>query len=289
MVVARSAGILDLGWDGPAVRREKRRAELAEQRTADQAEAARLQSDFFGEVSHELRTPLTSILGYLAIIDENEADGLSEAGHSQLQTVGRNARRLDGLVQELLLVTHLRSGSFSVQPEIVDIGEIVRQERMDLEPVAAKAGIALSCRVDPVRPLHADPARLTQMLANLVSNAIKFTPEGGHVDVAVREQGRQCLIEVTDNGVGIDRREREKLFERFYRGETARNDRVQGVGLGLAITKAIVEAHDGTIEIDSEPGVGSTFRVRLPLPALAAEASKGAPAMEPAAPEHVAA
>jgi PAS domain S-box-containing protein len=230
-----------------------------------EAEGERLKSEFFSLVSHELRTPLTSIVGYVQLLTDFEDESLSGRGREFLEIIRRNAERLDGLVQDVLFAAQSEASAFTVVPTVVDARRLADRCRREAETAAETAGVALSWEIGPVRPFGGDPDRLTQVLRNLISNAIKFTPEGGRVDVRVFAERGCCVLEVSDTGQGIEPEERDLLFERFYRSEAAMKDHVKGAGLGLAIVKAIVDAHGGTIDFESELGQGSTFRVSLPM------------------------
>ncbi len=228
-------------------------------------EAERLKSEFFGLVSHELRTPLTSIVGYADVLSEVEGEQFSAEGSRYLAIVKRNSERLDRLVQDLLLVGQVGSGTFDIRVGAVDI-EAVARECVELsQPAAIEAGVELSVESKGVRAFSGDQGRLSQVLDNLVSNALKFTPPRGRVVVRVRERDETCVLDVEDTGLGIGPEEIEHLFDRFYRGRQANDGQIKGIGLGLAITKAIVEAHGGEIEVESDPGRGSNFRVHLPI------------------------
>jgi PAS domain S-box-containing protein len=230
--------------------------------------AEELKSQFFALVSHELRTPLTSIVGYAEMVDEIEGSSLSPEGQQYMGIIRRSAEKLDRLVQDLLLVAQVEAGTFAVELEPVDLVPVVRDCINGSLPAAEDAGISLSHDLEEVPMLMADPSRLGQVLDNLVSNAIKFTGGGGGgtVAVRVRSEGHRCAIEVSDSGVGIGPNELEHLFDRFYRATEARKGHYSGAGLGLAISKAIVDAHEGEIQVTTHPGQGSTFRVLLPVP-----------------------
>lgn len=228
--------------------------------------AEELKSQFFALVSHELRTPLTSIVGYAEMVDEIEGSHLSPEGREYMGIIRRSAEKLDRLVQDLLLVAQVEAGTFAVELEPVDLVPVVRDCVEGSRPAADDAGILLSTEAAEVPTLMADSSRLGQVIDNLVSNAIKFTVGGGTVAVRVRDEGDRCAIEVSDSGVGIGPNELEHLFDRFYRAQEARKGHYSGAGLGLAISKAIVDAHEGEIQVTSEPGQGSTFRVLLPVP-----------------------
>jgi signal transduction histidine kinase len=225
-------------------------------------EADRLKDEFVALISHDLRTPLTSITGYVELALE---DDLSDEVRGFLDVVARNAERLLGLVNDLLFVARLQAGEMSIERAEVDLADVVRDAVHALEPRAAAKRIILTCTVDSVPALRADGGRVLQVLDNLVSNAVKFTPEGGSVHVSV-VRGSGCVaIEVTDSGIGIAPEDQRRLFERFYRAEDAVERQVPGTGLGLYISRAIAEAHEGRLTVRSELGRGSTFRLELPL------------------------
>jgi signal transduction histidine kinase len=230
--------------------------------TADR-EAARLKDQFVGLVSHELRTPLTAVLGYVELLLD-ETEELTEDQREYLQIIDRNARRQLRLVSDLLLTAQMDAGTFSISPQPVDLATIAAASLATAAPAAAAAGITLESDLAPTSA-HADPLRLGQAVDNLVANALKFTDRGGTVRLVVRPQadggGR---LAVSDTGIGIPPDELTHLTERFYRASTATRRAVPGVGLGLAITRAVVEAHGGHVGVTSAVGEGTTFTVTLP-------------------------
>jgi signal transduction histidine kinase len=216
--------------------------------------------EFVANVSHEFRTPLTSILGYVELILD-DPNSLDPKYRKQLDIVRRNAERLLALVSDLLSV---RSGQIAIQPHIVDVTELVRGSVASAEPRAAKAGIRLSVDVPPTLRARVDSSRISQVLDNLVSNAIKYSPDGGDVVVSAWEDEGHVYCKVSDTGMGIPHEEQSGVFTKFFRAGGVRNSTIPGVGLGLPISKAIVEAHGGTITLQSEPGQGTTFTVKVP-------------------------
>lgn len=227
-------------------------------------EAARLKDDFVGTVSHELRTPLSSVLGYLELARDDEA-GLSDTQAHYLAVADRNARRLLALVGDLLFVAQVDAGRFPLELERVDVGRIIASSAESARPAASAAGVAIAFEA-PERTLvaRADGMRLGQAIDNLLSNAIKFTPAEGTVTISLVRRGDELRISISDTGVGIPADEMERLFSRFFRSTTSTRQAVQGVGLGLNITRAIVDAHGGRIEASSVDGVGTTFEIWIP-------------------------
>jgi signal transduction histidine kinase len=228
-------------------------------------ESDRLKDEFVALISHDLRTPLTSIIGYLELtLDDGN---LNEAQRRYLEIVDRNADRLLQLVNDLLFVARLEAGQLDLHPHELDLVSVVRQSVAEAEPRAAAKGIALSCKAEgPVR-VRADKGRMYQLLDNLVSNAIKFTPEGGDVRVSVGPANGVVRLEVADTGIGIAPSEQDRLFQRFFRASTANEQQIPGTGLGLYIARAIVEAHGGSISVQSKPGAGTSFRIEMPVEA----------------------
>ena len=228
-------------------------------------ELDRLKDEFVALVSHELRTPLTSIRGYLELVLDGEAGDVSDEQRQFLGVVERNADRLLALVGDLLFLAQIEAGKLSLEVGAVDLGAVASESIDAARPLADDKDITLSLAIGPVPLLAGDGARIGQLVDNLVSNAIKFTPEGGRVDVRARARNGTAVIEVRDSGIGIPVDEQERLFERFFRSSNAAERQIPGTGLGLAISKAIVEAHGGKIAVKSEVDVGTTFKVSLPV------------------------
>jgi signal transduction histidine kinase len=226
-------------------------------------ELDRLKDEFISMFSHELRTPLASILGYVEILREEGVTG-PDAGHCA-EVIERNAQRLLRLVGDLQVLSQIESGKMPMEFRSADLADLAACAVEEMRPEAQRKHIELALSAAGLPHVAVDPARITQLLGNLLSNAVKFTPDGGRVEVRLRKDGDQLELAVADTGVGIPAADLERIFERFYRTAIARRQAIQGTGLGLTITKAIVEAHHGTIAVDSEEGRGSTFTVRLPL------------------------
>ncbi len=226
-------------------------------------ELDRMKDDFVASVSHELRTPLTSIRGYLELVRE---DGdLDEEQERMLGIVDRNADRLLGLVSDLLFMAQVDAGKLTLELEPVQLAYAAVESVEAAAPRAEASKIELHLDVEDGLVVRGDRMRLAQVFDNLISNAIKFTPAGGRVDVRVSRAAETAVISVLDTGVGISDDEQVQLFERFFRTSSATRAAVQGTGLGLAIVRAIIESHGGTVDVESSVGEGTTFVVRLPL------------------------
>ncbi len=232
-------------------------------------ELDRLKDEFLSLVSHELRTPLTSIRGYLDLVLDEEAGELNPEQQRFLRAVERNSGRLLRLVGDLLFVAQADAGRLTLERAQVDLSSVAADCVEGARPAADQKQIELTLATTAVPALVGDRGRLTQVLDNLISNALKFTPEGGHVEVRTTAAHGAVVLEVTDSGMGVPAAEQSRLFERFFRAASATEQAIPGTGLGLAIVKAIVEAHRGSIAVDSAPGEGTTFRVELPIAALA--------------------
>jgi signal transduction histidine kinase len=238
-------------------------AALAYHDVTDFVRALRVKGEFVASVSHELRTPLTSIGGYVNIL--RERDDLPPEVVSQLEVVERNTGRLSRLVADLLHTARSDEGPMHVVRHRTDLGEIVRDCVEAARPQAARGGVHLELEGPESLVILADRERMAQVVDNLVSNAVKYSHPGGRVRVSLGIDGNRAELSVSDTGIGIAAADRDRLFTRFFRTRQAEERSIQGVGLGLSITKSIVESHGGRIEVESELGRGSAFRVRLPL------------------------
>ncbi len=228
-------------------------------------ELDRLKDEFVATASHELRTPLTSLSGYLEMSLDPAEGPLSPTRESHLRIVQRNADRLTVLVEQLLFLARADSHPLELDPQPVDLGEILNEAAENARPAASAKSIALLVEGDPPGAVPADRPQLLRVVDNLVANAVKFTPDGGTVRLAARREGDAAILEVVDTGLGIPPAEQADLFNRFFRGTNAIEKAIPGSGLGLAISQVIAEAHDSTIQLESTPGAGSTFRLALPL------------------------
>ena len=220
--------------------------------------------DFLADVSHELRTPLAALRTFNQLLMESAGDD-PEARAEFLESSAGQIERLDWLAQNLLELSKLDSGLVLLDLRPDDLRAAVESAAHQHDAAAARRGVRLSVDLPPapIRIRH-DPARIGQVVANLVGNAVKFTPRGGSVHVAVEATEDGARIDVTDTGVGIDTAELPHIFERFYRGSRANEARGSGSGLGLAIVRSIVDMHGGTVSVETGADVGSRFTVHLP-------------------------
>jgi len=224
-----------------------------------------LKSDFVSSVSHELRTPLASILGYLDVLLEGELGEFEGEAREFLEIVDSNARRLLSLINDLLTLSGLESGRMVLRLEPVDLRGLVEQCVRDQLQAAEGHRLALSLGVPPTAvEAHVDRERFAQVITNIVANAIKFTPAGGRVSVALGRMRGGVALSVSDTGIGIRPEDREHLFERFFRAPNATDRAIPGTGLGLAICKGIVDAHGGQLTVESQIDEGTTMTVLLP-------------------------
>ena len=244
-------------------------AEAAQQALAEQNERLReldrLKDEFISLVSHELRTPLTSIRGYLELLLDGGAGELSDDQARFLAVVDRNSKRLMHLVGDLLFLAQIEAGKLALDLSEVDLNHVVAECVEAARPMADEKRITLHAAVEPIPRMVGDGERLGQVLDNLVSNALKFTDEGGSVSIRISSTDDEAVVEVEDNGFGIAPEEQAHLFDRFFRSTEVTERAIPGTGLGLTIAKAIVERHEGSIEVVSTQGEGTTMRVRLPM------------------------
>jgi signal transduction histidine kinase len=219
-----------------------------------------LKNEFIALVSHELRTPLTSIRGYLELMSEDT--NLNDEQERFLDTIDRNAHRLQRVVGDLLFCAQVDAGKLTLEEGVVDLDTLIAEALETARPVAAARSIELKAELAELPELPGDYARLAQVIDNFISNALKFTPGGGRVHITTRDCGGEVELAISDTGMGIAASELPHLFQRFFRTESAAS--IPGTGLGLTISKAIVEGHGGRISVESQEGEGTTFRVFLP-------------------------
>ena len=223
----------------------------------------KVRQEFLSNVSHELRTPLTSILAFVETLDDGALED-KENNRRFLNVIRRNAERMHHLIDDVLELSLIEAGKVSVKATTVQLAPLVDETWSALKEKAEKRGVTFENNVVKGTAVHSDPRRLEQILINLLSNAIKFNREGGNVTVTHRIEDNADKIIVTDTGEGISAEHLPRIFERFYRTDTARSRELGGTGLGLAIVKHLVRLHRGEVSVRSFPGKGSEITVSLP-------------------------
>jgi signal transduction histidine kinase/HAMP domain-containing protein len=228
---------------------------------SERARLERAKSEFVATASHELRSPLTSIKGFVELL-ERSSENMSERQREFVEIILKSTDRLVDLVNDLLDVARIEADHVEINRRPIDVGEAVKEVVELIGPRVAEKHQQLGVYVAPNLPLAlADPARVRQIVANLVTNAHLYTQEGGRIHVGIEPDRAWVQIVVEDSGVGMTLEEASRVFDRFYRG---RKGSTPGTGLGLSIVKSLVELHQGQVGVESAPGRGSTFRVRLP-------------------------
>lgn len=221
---------------------------------------------FISVISHELRIPMTSIRGYTDLLRQQVAGPVNEQQRSFLETIRNNVDRMAALVSDLSDISRIESGRLKLEPRWLNLAQLVEETTMSLRPRLDEKGHQLYAEIAPDLPeIYADPTRVSQVLTNLLTNAIKYTPSGGSIWVRARQQGEFISVEVQDSGIGIAPEDQKRLFEQFFRAEDQAVREEQGWGLGLNVTKQLVELMGGNIGFSSQPRQGSTFWFTLPL------------------------
>jgi signal transduction histidine kinase len=224
----------------------------------------RIRAEFLDNLSHELRTPVTNVNLLLEML-ARDADQLPPRGRERLERLQIEAAQLAQMVSELLDLASIEGGQPPLLAEI-DLADVAGEQVERLHVFAERSGVTLSLEAPgPASIVRGDATRLGQAILNLVHNAVKFSEPGDIVVVRVAETEATATVEVIDHGAGVPRADRDRIFERFYKVDRARQRRAGGTGLGLAIVRHVVQAHGGTVRVESEEGVGSTFTIELPL------------------------
>ena len=232
----------------------------------DLARAYRHKSEFLASMSHELRTQLSSVIGFSELLISDTGDRFDKERRLKfLAQINSSGRYLLDLTSDILDLAKIESGQTVLRMENVVISDVVRNVLSVMEPLAAKKAIRLETDMAAAGQVPADAGKLKQMLLNLVSNAVKFTPEGGRVTIGVERLAETVEISVCDSGIGIAESDREHLFEEFRQVDSDVAREQHGTGLGLALTKRFVELHGGQVRLTSEVGRGSVFTLSLPL------------------------
>ncbi|HSS37894.1 MAG TPA: ATP-binding protein, partial [Polyangia bacterium] len=244
-------------------------AELAKKYAVEKirAESAnQAKSEFLANMSHELRTPLNAVIGFSELLEQEIFGTLNDKQRTYVSNVLVSGRHLLQLVNDILDISKVEAGRMDLAYERTPIGSVVDVVRGVIGALVAKRGISLEVEVPPDLPdVYVDPGRIKQVLYNLISNAIKFTARGGVVRLTVRSDARNLVVSVADTGIGIAPGDLPRLFREFEQLAQPNGVRPEGTGLGLALTRRLVELHGGRVEVESELGRGSTFSVHLPL------------------------
>jgi signal transduction histidine kinase len=229
-------------------------------------ELDRQKTDFMATVSHELRTPLTSIAGYLEMLEDGDYGELSVRQSEALGTIGRNAARLRGMIEDLLVLNRIEASGVQSTLAEVQVSRLLSGVVEVLLPTASMAEVDLQMApVESSLVVAVDLAQMERTFINLGSNAVKFTPAGGRVELTAERDGERVLITVADSGIGIPEADQDRLFQRFFRARNAHDAAIPGTGLGLVIARTIVTGHGGELRLESVEGRGTTVRVWLPL------------------------
>lgn len=252
-------------------------AESREKQSLLEAKSIELQrvneakSSFLAMVSHELRTPLTSISAYTDLLERNRTGNLSDKQVRQLGVVKRNSAHLSRLISDLLDISKIESPEFTLTKADFDLSEVVSELVESLEPLAKAKEQTIDSDVTADIKLTADKQKITQVVSNLIENAVKYSPADAKISVSTKVRKEEAEIVISDTGYGISKSDQEQIFEAFFRSRTEDNWEVPGTGLGLALVKRIISMHGGTVTLDSELGKGSTFTILLPILTASAE------------------
>jgi len=263
-VVGASKVARDISYKQAAEAERDRLLAVAEANAATAQQASRLKDEFLATLSHELRTPLNAILGYSRMI---RSGIVTPENHAKaIAAVERNAASLAQIVEDVLDVSRIISGKLRLHVEPTVLAEVVHHAIEAVKPAADAKSIRIECRLDAgIAPVSADAERLQQVVWNILSNAVKFTPRNGHIDIRLAQVSDSVELVVRDSGIGIAKDFLPHIFERFRQQDSSTTRELGGLGLGLGIARQLVEMHGGTIEATSEgSGTGATFRILLP-------------------------
>lgn len=229
--------------------------------SADLARSNELRQQMTADIAHDLRTPLSVIQGYTEGLDEGKLHGSSEI----YQAMHKQVKHLTRLVEDLRTLSLADAGQLSLHPQAIASRDLLEHSVLLFAPQAERQEVALHLDLPDTLPrIHVDLDRMVQVLGNLISNALRHTPAGGHIWLSAERQAQQLFLRVQDTGAGIEPEDLPHIFERFYSGDKSRSARGES-GLGLAIARSIVEAHNGRISAVSPPGQGTTFTIVLPV------------------------
>jgi len=223
-------------------------------------ELEKYRKDFLGNVSHELKTPLFNIQGYLLTLKEG---GMEDARVNKLylKRADKSINRLISIVEDLDSISRLDSGEFKLKPEVFNLNKVMEEVMDDLERLAGENNIRISFEATSGTPVNvlADRKRITEVVENLVNNSVKYGKDGGKTVISITEKGKKAVVEISDNGIGIEEKDLPRIFERFFRVDKSRSRESGGTGLGLSIVKHTLQAHNQSITVRSKVDVGTTF------------------------------
>jgi signal transduction histidine kinase len=244
-------------------------AQFIEKRLVEdlQRQLIRTKNEYLALIGHELRTPLTSIAAYTELLRDADAETLVAEGPRLLEVIDRNATQLRHIINELLELSALDTGHAAVQLSPIDLAELVRESVQAARDAITDEPVSIVDELPDELVLPGDRHRLRQVVDNVLGNAVKYSPDGGRIAVRLRTTGRAAELSISDTGIGVSQEEREKMFTGLYRTSRARDRAIPGTGLGLTLSRAVVQRHHGTIELSEHEGPGTTVCVRLPLDA----------------------
>ena len=236
-----------------------------ESRVVDLEAVTRVKTEFLSITSHELRTPLTPMKAQLQMLEEGYKGRLTDKQRESVELILRNLTRLDNLIKDILDISRIEMGRIQLRFEAMSINDVAKEAMIMQEPFAKEKEIIIVTDLAELPPVVGDSERLRQVIGNLINNAIKFADNGSEVLIESKREGDKVLFSITDYGVGISEEDKEKLFKPFSQIDSSMGRKRGGSGLGLAIAKGIIQAHNGDIRVESEPGKGSTFYFTIPL------------------------
>lgn len=227
-----------------------------------------IQMEFLNIVSHELKTPLTPMIAYLNLLSKGKLGDLTTQQKDALEKIMRNAKLLRRLIWDLLDLSRMETGNMKFNMQEIDLIEIIKEVTKDMRTFAQEKNIIIDSELIHLPKTEGDNERISQVITNLLDNAIKFTPENGEVMVRTKRKGYDLIISISDTGIGISKTHLERIFNKFMQVDSGVTRKYSGTGLGLTICKGIIKAHGGSITVESEPNKGSTFTIKLPYKSL---------------------
>ncbi len=236
-----------------------------EERKREAEQANQLKTEFLANISHELRSPLHSVIGFADLLHEETEGNLNENQKRFIDHICDDSLHLLDLINDLLDLSKIEAGRLELNHETFHINAVIDETLSSVRPRATAKSVEIRTAVSAITPVFADRMRFKQIMHNLLTNAIKFTPAAGQIQVRAERRGHFAEISVSDTGIGIPKDQHNVIFDKFYQVRSASGTRSEGTGLGLAITKRLVEQHEGKIWLKSEPGHGSCFTFTIPL------------------------